>query len=104
MLPYVRERGITSALNISELCAYLLGKGLRCDGISEKVLEAFVVVEKIPLDTAISAAELRHEMRRKGKRWSYVDIIRYLLARQVRALFLTGDREFRDVEGVEFVG
>ena len=104
ILPYAQEKGITSTLNVAELCAYLLRAGIDCRDIVNRLREAFVIVDIIPLEIALSAAELRHRMRSRGKRWSYVDSIGYLLAKKVGAKFLTGDREFRNEEGVEFIG
>jgi len=101
--PYAREKGVTTTLNVAELCAYLLRKGINCKDIVNSIREAFVIVEKVPLDAAVSAAELRHEMRRRGKYWSYVDSIGYLLAEKIGAKFLTGDNEFQNVKNVEFI-
>ncbi len=102
--PYARERGVTSTLNLAELCAYLLRNNVACKPVVDEVREAFTIVDRIPLSLALAAAEVRHEMRRRGKRWSYVDSIGYVLAREIGAVFLTGDVEFRDAENVEFVG
>jgi len=104
VLPYAQEKGVTSTLNIVKLCAYLLRNEIECDQIVEKIREAFTIIEKIPFKTVVSAAKLRHRMRKKGRHWSYIDSIGYLLAKEIGAKFLTGDREFKGIENVEFLG
>ena len=46
-----------------------------------------------------------NEFRLKNYRrdLSYVDCIGYILARKLNAKFLTGDKQFENFEGVEFV-
>ena len=39
----------------------------------------------------------------KGSSYSHVDCIGYILARKFNVKFLTGDREFKGLENVEFV-
>ncbi len=99
---YLDSEGITTTLNISELCAYLLREEMNCEIVST-VAEAFTVIEKIPVDIAINAAKLRHKKRQDGKKWSYVDSIGYILARRIGARFLTGDKEFEGERNVEFI-
>jgi len=101
--PYAEQEGITSSLNIAELCAYLLREGFDCTA-AEKMRQAFTIVERIPSEVVIEAAKIRHTARQKGKAWSYVDAIGYVLAQKIGARFLTGDREFKGVKNVEYVG
>lgn len=103
VLPYIDENGITSTLNIAELCAYLLRNRLECENIAYRIRETFTLIERIPLSIAVESAKLRHKMRESGKQWSYVDAIGYLLATKTEAKFLTGDKEFKDIENVEFI-
>jgi len=103
LVPYAEREGITSSLNIAELCAYLLREGQGCT-VAEKTQQAFTIVERIPTETAIKAARIRHAARQNGKKWSYVDAIGYVLAQKIGAKFLTGDREFRGEKNVEYVG
>ncbi|MEK6895064.1 MAG: PIN domain-containing protein [Nanoarchaeota archaeon] len=43
------------------------------------------------------------KLKNKKKRLSYVDCLGYILARRRNILFLTGDKEFENFKGVEFV-
>ena len=47
------------------------------------------------------AAKLKNKLNKRDV--SMTDCIGYCLARQLNVPFLTGDNEFRDLEGVEFV-
>lgn len=43
------------------------------------------------------------KLKNKKKRLSYVDCLGYIIARRRSILFLTGDKEFEKMNGVEFV-
>jgi len=47
------------------------------------------------------AMEFRY--KNKKKKLSMADCVSYCMARKIGIKFLTGDKEFRDIEGVEFV-
>ncbi|MBI4210777.1 MAG: PIN domain-containing protein [Candidatus Diapherotrites archaeon] len=49
----------------------------------------------------IEASKFRRQNRQK--RLSYADCMGYILAKRIGAKFLTGDKEFRGMENVEFV-
>ena len=50
-----------------------------------------------------SGAVLRKEASGKGKKFSTIDCVGYSVARRLDMPFLTGDREFSDMEHVKFV-
>lgn len=47
--------------------------------------------------------KLRLKLKRKGHDASYADALGYFLSRKLGIKFLTGDRAFRDLTGVEFL-
>lgn len=47
--------------------------------------------------------KLRLKLKKNGRDLSYADALGYYLAIKAGAKFLTGDREFKDLESVEFV-
>lgn len=49
------------------------------------------------------AMKLRLEFKRGGRNLSYADAIGYSLSRKMGIKFLTGDKAFRDLTGVEFL-
>lgn len=55
----------------------------------------------ITKEITIEASQLKFE--HKGKNFSYPDCIGYISAMNNQMLFLTGDREFKDMKNVEFV-
>ncbi|MFT4250221.1 MAG: PIN domain-containing protein [Candidatus Woesearchaeota archaeon] len=53
-------------------------------------------------DETIQQANM-FKLENKKKKLSYVDCIGYILAKQYQVKFLTGDKQFRNIENVEFV-
>jgi len=51
----------------------------------------------------VEAAALRIKLRQEERNLSIIDALGYALARKHEALFLTGDKEFKDLEGVEYI-
>ena len=49
------------------------------------------------------AMKLRLKLKKKGFDISYADAIGYYLAQKSNVKFLTGDKWFKDLEGVEFI-
>ncbi|MEM2289517.1 MAG: PIN domain-containing protein [Candidatus Hadarchaeales archaeon] len=49
------------------------------------------------------SAIFRSEMLKKGKHFSYADCVNYVSAKELGAKLLTGGKEFKYLENVEFV-
>jgi len=47
--------------------------------------------------------KLRKKLKGKGLNISYADAVGYSLALEMGIKFLTGDKEFRDLDNVEYV-
>ena len=58
-------------------------------------------VVEIPDQIIVAASRFRH--RHKKSKLSYIDYIGYIYAKSLHVPFLTGDKEFRNLENVEFV-
>ncbi len=101
---YIDEEGITSTLNVMELCVYLLRNDLPCRKIVKEILSGFSLIYQFPVDVVTEAARLKDKKRREGKKWSYTDAMGYILALRTGSIFLTGDREFEGEKNVEFLG
>ena len=99
--PYLEDVAIiTTRLNLMELHYGLLikfNKRVAADNFRE--LMKFCV--DIDDDLIIASNEFR--AAHKGKNLSYIDTIGYTLAKSRGVRFLTGDRQFKDLENVEFV-
>jgi len=53
-------------------------------------------------DNSIKEAN-EFKLKNKKKKLSYIDCIGYILAKKRNVKFLTGDKEFKEFENVEFV-
>lgn len=91
---------ITTKLNLMELYYGLLINHNK--KIAEKSYQAFrEYVIEIDDETIKKAMEFK--LANKEKNLSYVDCVGYTIANQRNINFLTGDKEFKDMEGVEYV-
>ena len=101
---YAGEELVTSEFNLLEL-AYALtrdyGKN-RALRILE-ILRAFVTIIQPTDEDYVEASLLRIKLARQGRSISLIDALGYTLALRLRIRFLTGDREFKDLDGVEYV-
>ncbi len=98
--PYIRATIMTTKLNIFEVY-----HGLMRD-IDEKEADKFL--EKYYLfaidfnsDDIRNSAKFKIENKKKGL--SMADCIGFMIAKRLCIKFLTGDKEFKDMENVEFV-
>jgi len=101
---YANEELVTSEFNLLEL-AYALTRDYgreKAVGIL-KIVRAFVTIVQ-PVDKDyVEASTLRIELKKQSRNLSLIDTLGYILAKRLKIPFLTGDREFRELEGVEYV-
>lgn len=64
-----------------------------------KKLEGFVTTVRLP--TLIRAVEYRYEHKKQNL--SFFDCVGYIFARENNMKFVTGDKEFENKDGVEFI-
>lgn len=104
-LPYAVNTGVvTTRLNLMELYYGYASKGE--PETAEKLFEKFrrfcVEIDDNTIKEAMwEKVRLRKILKKSNV--SYVDCIGYVLAKRLKAKFLTGDREFEGLENVEFV-
>jgi predicted nucleic acid-binding protein len=94
--------GILTKLNLMEIYYRTLEvHGLQA---ASQVVKAFA---KYVLDFTIAdiegAMKLRLKLKKRGHDISYADAMGYYLAQKSNIKFLTGDKWFKNLEGVEFV-
>ena len=95
---------VTTKLNLMELYhAYFKLKGLQAAETAFDHFKGFCT--DISDETLKDAAIMRVKLKTKSKssNASYVDCIGYILAKNLKVRFLTGDREFEGLDNVEFV-
>ena len=97
---YKKAEIITTKLNLMELHYRLLllyGKSY-----AEKAYKKFLPFVFEISDEIIKLAN-EFKLKYKKRKLSYVDCIGYILAKSNNAKFLTGDKEFKGMDNVEFV-
>lgn len=98
-IKYTEAAVITTQLNLIEFYYSLISDFSK--EIAKAVYSKFKdAARKIDDEIIFEAMELRKKLK---KRLSYVDCIGYTLAKELNIKFLTGDKEFEDMENVEFV-
>ncbi len=95
-----KEKAIISTINIAEVYRWILRF------YNEEIAEEKINVMKercfvIPVDEeiAITAAKIKHE-----RKFGLGDAIIYATARKENAILLTGDKDFKNMEDVIFIG
>jgi len=98
--PYRKGKLITTRLNLMELHYFLLRNGWKKEADFYYHYFLKIVVE-ITDDDFKKASGLRFAFKKRNI--SYIDCLGYVIAQSRRMKFLTGDKEFKDLENVEFV-
>ena len=101
-LKYKNEIIYTSLLNVAELWQALLrdfNEAIAKEIYSKMNLAILEIDEKL----IINAVSFRFHSKKNKRNFSLPDTVGYLSARKYGIKFLTGDKEFRDFENVEFV-
>jgi predicted nucleic acid-binding protein len=96
---FVEFEPITTILNLGELHYHTLKEKSPIDEFLYSELKGSCM--PIELEDMEKAMEFKYENRKK--KFSMVDSVGYILARRYGLRFLTGDKGFREIEGVEFV-
>ena len=97
---YIAEEVIITIFNLTEIYFSAL-KDLG-ETVAEKIYQQYSPsVTEVP-DMVIKKA-MKFKLKNKDKNLSYTDCIGYLYAIENDMIFLTGDKEFENLENVEFV-
>ena len=91
---------ITSPLNLMELYYHFLH-----DFDEDTAEKYFAVYSQFVMPVSDSAIKqgMHFKLSHKKEKLSYIDCVGYTLAATSGVKFLTGDREFKDLENVEFI-
>jgi len=98
---YLKEPLHTSLLNLGEFYYALLKDG--ADRRTAKLWYGKLrpLCMELDIKTIHEAMDFKYTHRKKNL--SFIDCVGYMLARRNSMTFLTGDKEFRGMENVEFV-
>lgn len=101
--PYFEENdGFLTKLNLMEIYYRTLEvHGAEAASQVAKIFAKYVV--DFELADVEGAMKLRLKLKKNGRDISYADALGYYLALKSNVKFLTGDKWFRRLEGVEFV-
>lgn len=91
---------ITTKLNLMEFYYGLLKEHNRQE--ADKYYDLFVEYA-VDIDDETIKQAMVFKLLNKNKKLSYVDCLGYILAKKRGVKFLTGDKEFEEMENVEFV-
>jgi len=97
---YSSEKFNTTSLNLAEVYyAYLLR------GKEKQLLELFEEMDfnLIPFSTVEAFSAMQFRFDNKKRNLSFIDALGYTLAKSLGLPFLTGDKQFREIGGVEWV-
>ncbi len=95
---YEEANVITTIFNLAELNYGL--KKEKNEKIADEITEKYrIFLVDVSLDEVKEAMNLKI----KNKQLSIPDVIGYIIALKHNASFLTGDKEFKDMQNVEFV-
>jgi predicted nucleic acid-binding protein len=94
--------GVLTKLNLIEICYRTIE--LHGEEAATQVVKLFA---KYTIDFAsadiIGSMKLRLTLKQNGRNISYADALGYYLALKNKLKFLTGDKEFEGLDGVEYV-
>ncbi|MBI2147697.1 PIN domain-containing protein [Candidatus Woesearchaeota archaeon] len=99
-LPYIDTSAVITKLNLFEIFYSFLSKqGIEMADIAFNKYKGVIV--DVHDDVIREAALFRHQ--HKKRKVSMTDCVGYCTAKRLGIKFLTGDKEFIDMENVEFV-
>src|SRR3989344_8286269 len=97
---YLNEDFTTSMLNLGEIYYFLLiNYGEKDADIWYNKLKDIVLF----IDNEAIIKALKFKFENRNKNFSFVDCVSYILAKENNLIFLTGDKEFKDMPNVEFL-
>ena len=97
----IDEEWCTLRQNLAELAYARIRDGQGTD-VEELVAALAVNARSLPTELIAGAMGFRHTQRKR--KLSYIDALGYIYARKNGMAFVTGDKAFRDLPGVRFIG
>lgn len=98
---YKKAKVITSYFHVYETYYSLIRNGHNEDEIND----FFIFLQSCCINLKFSWIKESVKFRRQYKEseLSYADCLGYIIAKEMRIKFLTGDKEFKNIENVEFI-
>ena len=95
------SEGSTTLLNLMEVQYFLHKEGIKEDEIRETLSKLLPICITFPASDCFEAVKFRYS--KKDRRLSYVDCLGYILAKNRKLIFVTGDKEFNGMPNVLFL-
>ncbi len=99
---FEENEGVLTKLNLIEICY----RTIEVHG-EEAAFQVVKLFAKYTIDFVstdiVESMKLRLKLKQNGRNISYADAIGYYIALKNKLRFLTGDKEFKGLDGVEFV-
>jgi predicted nucleic acid-binding protein len=94
------ERAVVSAINLAEVYRWALSNRSKPEAdLTHRILTRRCEIVPVSSSIAVRAAVLRHE-----RKWGLGDALIFATAEASDARLVTGDPDFRNVPGVDFIG
>ena len=97
---YIKKNAILTQLNIFELF-YGLIKDFDVE-FANKIIDKYYI-SVVGYGKGIIKEAVLFKLENKKKNLSMTDCVGYVMAKKMNIKFLTGDKEFKDLENVEFI-
>lgn len=97
---YKKAKVVTSYLHVFEIYYSLIK-----EHGEEEISEFFKTIQNFCIDLNFDWIPQASKFRQihKKRNLSYADCLGYVIAKDMNVKFLTGDKEFKDLENVEFI-
>ncbi|MBN2518479.1 MAG: PIN domain-containing protein [Candidatus Altiarchaeota archaeon] len=95
------SEGLTTLVNLMEVQYFLHKQGVDEEEIHETLSQLLPACVNFSFNECFDAVKFRY--KNSGKRLSYVDCLGYTIAKKRRVLFVTGDKEFKELPNVMFL-
>lgn len=98
---YSNANVVTTYFQVYETYYSLIRNGYK----NEEIKKFFEFLQTLCIELKFDWIPLSVNFRRENKKseLSYADCLGYIIAKELGIKFLTGDKEFKDLENVEFV-
>jgi len=98
---YSKANAITTYFQVYEVYHNLMKSNYDKDKINDYFIFLQTLCIELDFDWIPKCAEFKREYKKRDL--SYTDCLGYIIAKDLKIKFLTGDKEFQDLPNVEFV-
>lgn len=97
---YTHQRAVLTKLNLFEVFYNVFGD--LGEETAEKIFEQYSP-SAVDYSNNVIKEAAKFRFGRRSRNFSMTDCIGYIISKKLKIKFLTGDKEFQDMENVEFV-